>query len=139
MTTSGSRLGLAGAAQPGDRLLEAGPHAGVEALQRSLERLRRHGDVLLLDVVEAAGVLEDRVHAPVPHPVADRAHRVQRMLDVQLCARDHLAVVPGAGPAEVDAPQHGCQSRDRHRGLRAVTGLRSLPARALPETGPVHR
>ena len=76
VTVSLAELGLAGDPQPADRLLETRPDARVERRERVTQRLPRHRDVGLLDAVELRGVLLDRLDAPVPDVVADRAHHV---------------------------------------------------------------
>ena len=81
----------------------------VEARQRLAQGLARDRDVGLYDAVEPLGVLRDRLDTAVAHVVADRAHDLQRRLDVEVGARDQGAVV-GGGPcatvAQVDPANH---------------------------------
>ena len=115
----GLELGLAGGAQPADRLLEAGPHAGVERCQRVGERGPGHPEVLGGDAVEAQGELRDRLDPAGPDGLADRADHLDRRVDVELRARDDGAVVLGrGGAAQVDPADQGL--RHAHDSRRAA-------------------
>ena len=124
------QLGLAGAPQPGDRLLQAGTHGGVEAVQRLGQGGRRHRDVGLLDLVELRAELDDRLDPAMAHGVADRTHDVEGGLDVELCARHHGAVVSGLAAPEVDSADHALQSKGARSARSGPADTRTDPCRA---------
>ena len=113
----GLELGLAGAAQPGDRLLQGGPHRRVQTAQCLRDRLRRYGDVVLLHAVEPGRELQDGLEATGPHGVDDRADDLERAGDVGVGAGHHGPVVDvgrrsdgngaaSSGGAQVDTADH---------------------------------
>ena len=139
-------LGLAGGAQPGDGLLETRAHVGVQVLEGGRERRRRHPDVVVDDPVELRGELQDRVDPADPDGLADRMHRGDGGLDVELGARHGGAVVDGlavgACPPQVDAADHGLDSRcarppapGRGEGARHARTPRLLPPDRLSSEG----
>ena len=92
-------LGLAGGAQPADRLLERRRgRRGRARSSASSSACRGHGDVGLLDPVELPRELGDRLDAPVADGVADRADDMGGCLDVEVRARHGGAVVVGRAP-----------------------------------------
>ncbi len=111
------QLGRAGQAQPADRLLEGGTDRRVELLQRRGQRGLGHPDVVAAHAVEALVVVEHRLETPGADRLADRVHRRDRRLDVEVGARHRRPVALGAlRPAlttQVDTADHGSILRSR--------------------------
>ena len=136
------QLGRAGGPQPADRLLQPGPDVRVQVRQGVAQRLRRHPDVGLGDAVVLLGQLQDRLEPAGADRLADRVHRRDRRLDVEVGARHHVPVVLGTLPAQVDPAHHADDSTNRRpsspvpdegwTALRTAAGSRS---RGRPTTG----
>ncbi len=98
---------LIGVDEPGaaDRLLQRGPHGGIEVGQSLPQRLGRHPDVVQLHAVEPPRGLDQRGDPMVPHGLDDRADPLDGGVHVQFGARQHLAGVRRGTP-EIDSGQH---------------------------------
>ena len=131
-------------AGPADRLLEGGPHGRVEGLQGAGDDVGGHPQARRSDAVEALGRGVERGGPALADVRDDRAHGIQRGLDVELGprhrgpqlaqgqapaaqveARDGPA--RGRGGAAGGAEGHVRQSRFRPAGAR----MPSTPRRAL--------
>ena len=83
---------------------------GSIAASACAERLGRNPRGGQPHPVEALGGVQDRGRPALADVVADRPHGVERGLDVERRAREHVAGVH-LGPAQVDTADHAAQSR----------------------------
>ena len=121
-----------------DRLLQRGPHVGVEALERGGDDAGGHPDAGRTDPVEALAELQHGPDPPRADVVDDGAHRVQHRVHVDLAARQGAPQLGGGRglTAQVGTGEHGAQSRSRPRSstatewVRAPTATKSTPVRA---------
>ena len=129
---------------PGDRLLERRADRRVEPVERLLQRLGRHAQLLQHDAVEPLGRLADGVGPAVADRLDHRPDLLDGAADVEDGAREQVeggSVVP---PAQVEAGQHGRLLRGGDRARQPPSGTAaasrrdlsgrgaSLPARARP-------
>ena len=99
-------LGLAGGAQPPDRLLQAGPDGRVELARGRRGSPRRAPRCRSARRRRTSRSTPRSPRPPMAHVVADRAHDVEGGLDVEVGAGHDGAVVGGAASPEVDAADH---------------------------------
>ena len=115
----GGRVGapLLGVDEPSapDRLLERPPHLRVELLERGGEHLCGHAQRGGAHAVEALPELVEGLGPTMTHGLADRAHRRQCCLDVELGAGQDLPQLARGQHAapKVDRGHHGSNSRRR--------------------------
>jgi hypothetical protein len=110
------QLGLAGRPQPPGRLLQPGADVRVEGRQRLVERLGRDPDVGLGDPVVLLGHLEHRLEPAGPDRLADRMHRRDRRLDVEVGARHGVPIVDGPRTGRLRAGRSGASWRRFYEG-----------------------
>lgn len=112
--------------EPGaaDRLLQRGPHLRVQLLQGPGQRLGRDAYPVDGDAVELLRVVDQCRGATMLHVLADRAHRLQCGLDVELGPGQQVAVdaVRREGvAAQIDSGDHPPKCREPP--LRARPGI----------------
>jgi hypothetical protein len=100
------RLGLRHRPAARDRFGERGANLGRETGLGLRQGVRRDAETARHHMVEALGVLGERGGPALGHGLDDRAHLRHRGVHVELRARQHAAVVRGAGSAQVDGSQH---------------------------------
>jgi hypothetical protein len=98
VTSDAPLVGVDGACPP-DRLLHGGAHRGVELLEASGEFGRRDPDLVDAYAVEALAEVLQGCQTALPDVVADRAHRLDRRLDVERRPRQDPPQGAGVEPS----------------------------------------